>query len=345
MIDLEDRIRRAMSAVADSTVIHASPVPVSRPRRATGPLVGAYAFLATLAVFTVGMLVTGGERATVVPRPDNATAATASSSAPSTASTASPSASEAPLISVDIATLGFEVVQSNPWEDWTPIAGSGERWLQAFRSDFLDFTGPAFWVDTDFDGTDWFRGGFPAEGEPVRFGEHDGHMSADPMMFAFEDREWDVMVVAVGATNAQLQSFVAGLVREHNRWEATDLPPSVVLVSEGPGDPEFPEGRVAAEYATTDGSVYAASGSGDQQVLERHLFSAVLAGAQPATARIAERDVTLAERPGFSADRPAFSSAMWFEFDGQLVVVHVDGSIDIHDVVPLVSVAEIPPGE
>ncbi len=234
--------------------------------------------------------------------------------------------------------LGFEVVQANPWEDLTPNAGSGERWLQAFRSDVLDFTGPAFWVDTDFDGTDFFRGGYGAEGEPVGFGEHEGHLSADPMTFAFEDGEWDVVVVAVGATEAELQSFVAGLTREHNRWESTGLPSSVVLVSEGPGDPEFPEGRVGAEYATTDGSVYAATGSGDVQVLERHLFSAVLAGTHPATARIAERDAILAERP-------AFSSAMWFEFDGQLVVVHVDGPIDIDGVVPLVSVGEIPPGE
>ncbi|MGF1667973.1 MAG: hypothetical protein ACFCVC_17070 [Acidimicrobiia bacterium] len=244
-----------------------------------------------------------------------------------------------------MAALGFEVVQSNPWEDWTPIAGSGERWLQAFRSDVLDFTGPAFWVDTDFDGTDWFRGGYAAEGEPVRFGEHDGHLSTDPMTFAFEDGEWDVMVVATGATDAQLQSFAAGLVRERDRWEATRLPPSVALVSDGQGDPEFPEGRVAAEYATTDGSVYAATGSGDLQVMERHLFSAVLAGAHPATARIAERDVILAERPGFSAERPAFSSAMWFEFDGQLVVVHVDLPIDVRDVVPRVTVGEVPPGE
>ena len=339
MIDLEDRIRRAMSAVADSTVIHTSPVPASRPRRATGPLVGAYAFLATLAVFTVGIFVTSGEPSTVGSGPDDATAATASSSAPSTASTASPSASEAPLISVDMATLGLEVVESNMAEDFMLSTGSGDRWLQAFRSDVLDFTGPAFWVDTDFDGTDWFRGGFAAEGEPVRFGEHEGHLSTDPMTFAFEDGEWDVMVVAVGATDAELQSFVAGLKSEHNRWEATDLPPSVALVSEGPGDPEFPEGLAIARYSLADGSeVTAMTSVGDVQVMERHVFSAVLNGADPATARVADRDVILAERPGSS-------SAMWIEFEGQLVFVHVDGPVDVGELVPLVSVGEIPPGE
>lgn len=110
MIDLEDRVRRAMSAVADSTVIHASPVPVSRPRRDTGPLVGAYAFLATLAVFTVGMLVTGGERATVASRPDHVQMSTSVPSVNTTASSV-PAVSEAPLISVDMATLGLEVVE------------------------------------------------------------------------------------------------------------------------------------------------------------------------------------------------------------------------------------------
>lgn len=337
MIDLEDRIRRTMSAVADRTVIHALPVPVSASRRARGPLVGAYAFLATLAVFTVGMLVTGGERATVASRPDHVQMSTSVPSADTTASSVA-AVSEAPLISVDMAALGFEVVHSDPWEDLTPTGGSGQRWLQAFRSDPSVFTGPAFWVDTDFDGTDFFRGGFAAEGEPVRFGDRDGHLFDDPSMFAFEDGEWDVVVVAVGSTDAQLQSFVAGLVRERNRWEATDLSPSVALVSEGPGDPEFPDGRVSAEYATTDGSVYAATGAGDLQVMERHLFSAVVSGADPATARIAGRDVILAERPGSS-------TVMWFEFDWQLVVVHVDGPIDVGDVVPLVSVGEIPPGE
>lgn len=318
MIDLEDRVRRTLSAVAEGTVIGQEALSKGGPTRNAGAVVGGFSFLTTLAVVTAGVLILGAPR-----QPANqADVSTLASSPPSVAPV------EHTLISVDLGALGLVALQA---DSSTYLAPSGYSELQAFRSASFDFTGPMFWVETYFDGTDWFRAGHAAEGQSVRYGDHEGHLFSEQSLFAFEDGDWDVMVVASEATDIEFRSFVAGLVRDGDGWKATDLPSAIVPISTEADGLRFPAPQAVVHYEFEEGEILAMTGEVDLVHMERKLYDAVLGqGAEPVKTLIGRRDVVVAG-----------SLAMWFESDQQVVIVRSFG-IDVVDVVPFVTVGSLP---
>lgn len=339
MIDVEQRLRDSLQAVAAATTSHdrLGELVQLRGRRHRGALMAAAAFIATVVVIGGIANVFDDSDPSVTSNAPFVEQPTTTSASVSPAAT-EPDGTPSWRLVVDTDALDFEVITEGAWENFDTVAGTGERRLQTYRRSSYDFEGPSFWVDTDFDGTDFFRGGYASTGgEQLRFGGHDGFLLNDPMRFAFEDGEWDVVVTAIGATQAELKSFAAGLERTGDAWEATVLPGGLSLVSSGGGDPEFPLGSANAEYEiATDGGTSQISvsvGGGDAQVLERHVYDRIVQpGSEPTVAHVGDSDVILG-----AADE--WATAVWLDGD-RIADLHVTGGIDVLDVLPHVIVPD-----